>query len=154
MKTGSWQSACSSVVGFCFLVLFLFVCFLILKDFWNSFAVVLQGLQKGLSTTLVGCGPSDEHVSWRFPWVRACDRGVTGELWSLVTCSSQSGFAMWSWISLRLCSLMEKWWTVMLIPHNYLWRQHKPPREGLLYSPCLVNLHFFFFCQNVHKAKI
>lgn len=135
MKIGSLEFACSPVVGFCFLIL---------KDFWKSFAVALPGLQKGLSTTLVRCGPSYEHVSWRFPSVCACDRGVTGELWSQVTCSSLSGFAMRSWISLRLCSLMEKWWTVILIPYNYLLRQHKPPREGPLYSPCLVNLHFFF----------
>lgn len=138
--------ACSPLVVFCFLIL---------KDFWKSFAVALPGLQKGLSSTLVRCRPSDEHVGWRFPSVCACDRGVTGELWSRVTCSSQSGCAMWSWISLRLCSLMEKWGTVILIPHYYLRRQHKPPREGPLYSPCLVNLHFFFlFCQNVHKTKI
>lgn len=88
---------------------------------------------------------SDLHTGWRFQLVH-----VGG---SLAKCTLHLFSAVWPWTSQNLCFLSSKWWTVIPTPQNYLHQQYEPPREGLLYSLYLVNIHFIFFPKIYIKKK-
>lgn len=131
-----WRLVCCSLAGFCFLIpkgFLKFICSCLCRVFRKS------SLPPSCTANLqISTYAGDSHRCVHMIMVQQMNLGVgqNAVCTPALLCSEP-------WTSLHLCFLRDKWWTVTLNATE-LSTQHEPPREGLRYSPCFINLHFLF----------